>query len=210
MHNAASSGNRVSKTYSDLKTAELDFLIPVYKNMPSSVSAIPEKSDKLNNYYFNSISVSGLTPSFNMFTYSYDLKVSSDTAVKITFPSGASYAGADKYPLKQGNNTVTVSVKSQTGYINSYVLSVSAEKECTLYIDSGSGTPEIKNIICGDTNGDGKINGRDLANVQMHILGIQSLSGDGFTGGDTNNDGAINGRDLANVQMHILGIKLLG
>ena len=210
VHNAASSGNRVSKTYSDLKTAELDFLIPVYKNMPSSVSAIPEKSDKLNNYYFNSISVSGLTPSFNMFTYSYDLKVSSDTAVKITFPSGASYAGADKYPLKQGNNTVTVSVKSQTGYINSYVLSVSAEKECTLYIDSGSGTPEIKNIICGDTNGDGKINGRDLANVQMHILGIKSLSGDGFTGGDTNNDGAINGRDLANVQMHILGIKLLG
>ena len=27
-----------------------------------------------------------------------------------------------------------------------------------------------------DTNSDGKINGRDLANVQMHILGIKTLA----------------------------------
>jgi hypothetical protein len=43
----------------------------------------------------------------------------------------------------------------------------------------------------------------------MHILGVQLLSGDGFTAGDTNGDGIINGRDLANVQMHILGVKSL-
>lgn len=210
VHNAADSGKKLASTYSELKTAELSFHIPVYKNMPSSVSAIPEKSDKLNNYYFNSISVSGLTPSFDIFTYSYDLKISSDTALNLTFPSGASYAGEDKYPLKQGNNRVVLSVKSETGYINSYVVAIDAEKDCTLYIDSGSGTPPIKKeILCGDTNGDGNINGRDLANVQMHILNVKSLSGDGFTAGDTNSDGTVNGRDLANIQMHILGVKLL-
>ncbi len=222
VHDSVSKGYNVSKTYSDLKTAELDFLIPVYKNMPSSVSAIPEKNDKLNNYYFNSISVSGLTPSFERFTYSYDLEVSADTVVKVTVPSGAAYAGAAYFRLNYGQNTVTLKVKSQTGYITDYVITVKANKACVLYVDSGGGitpidpdtdpipapTPEPE-IMCGDTNGDGIVNGRDLANVQMHILGVKMLTGDAFTGGDTNKDGIVNGRDLANVQMHILGVKSL-
>ena len=207
VHDSASKGYNVSKTYADLKTAELDFLIPVYKDMPSSVSEIPPKNDKLNNYYFNSISVPGLTPSFDRFTYSYDLKVSGDTTVSITVPSGASYTGAANYKLKKGSNRITLSVKSQTGYTNGYVIDVEADKDCVLYVDTSGKTPAV---ICGDTNDDGKINGRDLANVQMHILGVKLLSGNGFSGGDTNGDGKINGRDLANVQMHILGVKLLG
>ena len=206
VHNAADSGKKLASTYAELKDAELDFLIPVYKDMPSAVSAIPEKNEKLNNYYFNSISATGLTPSFNRFTYSYDLRVTGDTTVWVTLPNGASYAGAASYQLKAGNNTVVLSVKSQTGYINDYYIYVDAGSNCTLYVDSSGNAPAVTN---GDTNGDGIINGRDLANVQMHILNVKLLSGDGFTAGDTNKDGIINGRDLANVQMHILGVKSL-
>lgn len=206
VHNASASGEKLAETYAELKDAELDFLIPVYKDMPSAVSAIPEKNEKLNNYYFNSISATGLTPSFNRFTYSYDLRVTGDTTVRVTLPSGASYAGAASYQLKAGNNTVVLSVKSQTGYINDYYIYVDADRNCTLYVDSSGNAPAVTN---GDTNGDGIINGRDLANVQMHILNVKLLSGDGFTAGDTNKDGIINGRDLANVQMHILGVKKL-
>ena len=206
VHNASASGEKLAETYAELKDAELDFLIPVYKDMPSAVSAIPEKNEKLNNYYFNSISVSGLTPSFNRFTYSYDLRVTGDTTVWVTVPNGASYAGAASYRLKAGNNTVTLSVKSQTGYINNHNIYVNSDRDCTLYVDSSGNAPAVTN---GDTNGDGIINGRDLANVQMHILNVKLLSGDGFTAGDTNKDGIINGRDLANVQMHILGVKSL-
>ena len=206
VHNASASGEKLAKTYAELKDAELDFLIPVYKDMPSAVSATPEKNEKLNNYYFNSISAPGLTPSFNRFTYSYDLKVSGDTTIWVTVPSGASYAGAASYQLVAGNNRISLSVKSQTGYINDYYIYVDAGSNCTLYVDSSGSAPPV---VCGDTNGDGTINGRDLANVQMHILGVQLLSGDGFTAGDTNGDGIINGRDLANVQMHILGVKSL-
>lgn len=206
VHNASASGEKLAETYAELKTAELDFIIPVYKNMPSSVSAAPAKNDSLNNYYFNSIYVPGLTPSFNRFTYSYDLRVSGDTTVRVTVPGGASYAGAASYQLVAGNNRISLSVKSQTGYINDYYIYVDADRNCTLYVDSSGNAPAVMN---GDTNGDGIINGRDLANVQMHILGVQLLSGDGFTAGDTNKDGIINGRDLANVQMHILGVKSL-
>ena len=206
VHNASSSGEKLAKTYAELKDAELDFLIPVYKDMPSAVSAIPEKNEKLNNYYFDSISAHGLTPSFNRFTYSYDLKVTGDTTVRITVPEGASYAGAESYQLVAGNNRISLSVKSQSGYINDYYIYVDAGSNCTLYVDSSGDAPLI---VCGDTNGDGIINGRDLANVQMHILLVQLLSGDAFLAGDTNGDGIINGRDLVNVQMHILGVKSL-
>ena len=206
VHDAASKGYNVSKTYADLKTAELDFLIPVYKDMPSALSPLPAKNDNLNNYYFNSISVEGLTNSFSRFDYSYNLQVSGDTTVSVSVPSGASYVGAASYQLNTGNNTVRLTVKAQTGYTRDYVIDVSADKACTLYIDSGGNPPKV---MCGDTNGDGNVNGRDLANVQMHILNVKLLSGNNFIGGDTNQDGKINGRDLANVQMHILGIKLL-
>lgn len=117
---------------------------------------------------------------------------------------------------------MTLTVKAQTGYTNDYVINVLADKACVLYVDSGAGitpidpdteptpdpTPEPQ-IMRGDTNGDAQVNGRDAANVQMHILGIRDLSGDAFKGADTNGDGQVNGRDAANIQMHILGIKYL-
>lgn len=221
VHNAASSGSLVAKTYKDLKTAEIDFLIPVYEDMPSSVSELPAKTDSLNNYYFNSISVSGLTPTFSRFTYDYDLKVSGNTTVKVTMPSGASYAGADSYALSAGRNIVRLKVRSQTGYTTDYVIDVNADKACILYIDSGKGIidgnpaqPErpdepdnpATTVMCGDTNGDGKISLIDLANVQRHLLNLINLTGSNFTGADTNGDGKISLIDLANIQRHLLGL----
>ena len=224
VHNAASSGSQTAKTYRDLKNAELDFLIPVYEDMPSTVSELPAKTGSLNNYYFNSITVSGLTPTFSRFTYDYDLKVSGNTTVKVTMPSGASYAGADSYALSAGRNIVRLKVRSQTGYTTDYVIDVNADKACILYIDSGKGIidgnpaqPErpdepdnpATTVMRGDASGDGKINGRDLANIQMHILNVKLLTGNNFEGADTDYNKIINGRDLANVQMHILGVKSL-
>ncbi len=204
VYNADSSGRQVAKTYQDLKNATLDFYIPVYKNMPTKVSAAPAKTDKKNNYYFQDILVEGLTPSFDRYTYNYDLSVSGDTFFSVDVPDGAAYAGESSYELKKGKNTVTLKVKSETGYTTSYKISVLAEKDCVFSL-----LTEASNMLRGDTNGDGKINGRDLANIQMHILEIKSLTGHAFTGGDTNGDGKINGRDLANVQMDILDIKKL-
>ena len=46
----------------------------------------------------------------------------------------------------------------------------------------------------------------DLANVQRHMLGLISLTGNNFVGADTNSDGKISLIDLANIQRHLLGI----
>ena len=224
VHNAASSGSQTAKTYRDLKNAELDFLIPVYEDMPSAVSELPQKSGKLNNYYFSSISVSGLTPTFSRFTYDYDLKVSGNTTVKVTMPSGASYAGADSYALSTGRNIVRLKVRSQTGYTTDYVIDVNADKACILYIDSGKGIidgnpaqPErpdepdnpATTVMRGDANGDGKISISDLSRVQKHLLGLITLQGNEFVGGDANSDGKISISDLSKIQKHLLGLDSL-
>ena len=207
IHDASSKGKILAPAYTGDKASVVSFSIPVYKNT-GAATVLPDKSNKRNNYYFSSLSVAGLTPSYSMteFKYEYDLRVSGDTNIAYTVLPGASYAGAKSFVLKKGDNTVVLTVKAESGYTTDYTINVKADVACTLTV-GGDAPP--KEFMRGDTNGDGMVNGRDLANVQMHILGIKALSGDAFTRADTNSDGKINGRDLANVQMHILGIKSL-
>lgn len=207
IHDASSKGKILAPAYTGDKASVVSFSIPVYKNT-GAATVLPDKSNKRNNYYFSSLSVAGLTPSYSMteFKYEYDLRVSGDTNIAYTVLPGALYAGARSFVLKKGDNTVVLTVKAESGYTTDYTINVKADVACTLTV--GGDTPP-KEFMRGDTNGDGTVNGRDLANVQMHILGIKALSGDAFTRADTNSDGKINGRDLANVQMHILGIKSL-
>lgn len=213
VHDALNCGRKVAKDYTGKTDTNLTFYIPVYKNMPSTVSALPAQTNKQNNYYFNSISANGLSPSFSRFTYSYTLVMTGNQTVTVTVPSGASYASNASYALNTGKNTVVLKVKSQSGYTNDYTLNITATKACTLYVNYGQGasvpSEAQKSIMLGDTNGNTVVDGRDLANVQMHILKVKLLTGDAYTAADTNSDGSVNGRDLANIQMHILGIKLL-
>ncbi len=218
VHNANSSAQQVAKNYKDLTNAEIDFMIPVYKSIPATAAVLPAQTDKQNNYYFDTVQIAGLTPSFDRYTYEYDLSVSSDSNIYIALPDGASYTGSPFYSLKAGNNAVNLAVKSASGYTNSYTINVTAKTACKLTVSgniaegaasSSGATSGGKIVMCGDTNGDAKVNIRDLANVQMHILEIKLLKGDNFKGGDTNHDGAITIRDLANVQLDILDIKKL-
>ncbi len=248
VHDANSKGSILNKAYQSKSDYTLKFRIPVYSDMPDSASKLPAKSTNKNNYYFSNISVSGLTPSFNMFCYDYSLYVTKNTVVTVSPVKGATYAGENSYSLKKGDNVITLKVKSQTGYITDYVISVRASIACKLTINVGeadddkpstpdnpssstpSSTPSSSNpttsskpttstpskpsstpskVKRGDTNGDGKIAIRDLANIRLHLLGITVLKGNNLTGADTNGDGKITIRDLANVRLHLLGITLL-
>lgn len=64
-------------------------------------------------------------------------------------------------------------------------------------------------IVKGDSTCDGRITIEDLISVQLHLLGIVTLTGDAFTGADTNNDNNITIIDLAKVKMHLLGVKMI-
>ena len=195
----------ISSVYSSLTDAEFTFRIPVYNNMPSSVSAAPSKTSKLNNYYFTGISVSGgtLSPTFNMYTNSYTLSVSGDTTLTYSLPDTASYAGDSSYSLSKGTNTVSLKVRSETGYTKTYTITVTASKACTLYVSEG----EVEETpLYGDANGDGKITTADYVIVKNHILGKKTITDpDLYDLADANQDGKITTADYVKIKNIILG-----
>lgn len=198
-------------TYMPKQDMALQFRIPVFEGLPDEVSKLPEKSQKLNNYYFSDIKTEGLTPSFNRYTYEYSLSLESDAKITVKCPSGAKYVGEKEYELKQGENIVNLTIKSESGYTNDYTINVYAQNDCKLTISTKTeaAVPSETTVKKGDTNADGKITTSDLANVRLHLLGLINLKGDNLKGADTNGDGKITTSDLANVRLHLLGLITL-
>ena len=195
-------------TYMPKEEMPLQFRIPVFEGLPEENSKLPAKSDKLNNYYFSDIKAEGLTPSFNRYTFDYSLSLEEDAKITVKCPSGAKYIGEKEYELKQGDNSIVLTIKSESGYTNDYTINVYAQNDCKLTITTkteSAPTTDTK-VKKGDTNGDGKITTSDLANVRLHLLELIKLKGDNLKGADTNGDGKITTSDLANVRLHLLGL----
>lgn len=231
-YDAYNKASNLAATYTDYTSAPLVFSIPVYTSIPDALATKPSAGDqRYNNYYLTSMTAEGLTTSFDMYTANYTMNISDNTTVYVKTPNGASIVSALSNSIAPGTNTVKITVKSETGYTRDYVLTVVSEKPCTLTVttddppppDSGGDNPDNPNpdnpnppiepeeptpptIMKGDTNGDGKISLTDVANVQKHLLGIITLTGDAYDAADTNGDGRISLTDVANVQKHLLGI----
>lgn len=209
VHDARSKGYSLNKFYVSDKNSALTFIIPVYSSVPTKKAAKPVQNSKLNNYYLNKLSISGLTPTFNRFTYSYDLKMTGDAIIEVKKPSTATLTSAELFNLKKGTNKVVIKVKSQSGYTRSYTISVNATKDCTLYVNkkteaSGGGNTEPEYKL-GDINNDGKITVSDMANVKLHLLQKYVLTDTAFKAADINGDDKITVSDLANIKLHLLG-----
>jgi beta-N-acetylglucosaminidase len=193
----------------DKYNLNLTFRIPVFKSLPSKVSKLPAKSDKLNNYYFDSIESEGLTPTFNRYNFEYSLSVKGNAIVILKSSKGAKYIGETDFKLKKGENAVKLKIKSATGYTNTYTINVFAEMPATLSLMINDDTVTEKQVMRGDTNGDNKINLNDLTNIKLHLLGKITLKSDNLKGADTNKDNKITTTDLANVKLHLLGKFIL-
>ena len=127
---AASEGIHMSKAYdAKAREAALIFRIPVYKNMPTTVSVKPSGNDN-PNYMLNSLSVSGysLTPTFSMYETSYSLivpnSVSSITVNAQAASSTTTVSGTGAKSLNVGTNAITVTTKAQNGSTRTYTISV--------------------------------------------------------------------------------------
>lgn len=123
----------IRKTYADYTDLKLTFRIPVFKSMPETVSKLPAKNSKYNNYYFENLKATGLTK-FNRYTTSYTLTAKSDLTVTYELPKNATYAGESYYKLKKGENKIKIGVKSQTGYVKEYTLKITASKDLHLLV----------------------------------------------------------------------------
>lgn len=211
VHDSHSAAKISAPTYTANASASLTFKIPVYKGMPKNVCKKPAASKKQNNYYFTDIDAgSGLAPSFNKFTYKYTLDVLGNTNIGVTLPKGAKYSGKTEFSVKKGKNSIKLTVTSETGYKNDYIIEVASTGKYKITIEVDGAFEEEVQTMLGDINGDNKISVGDLAAVQMHLLSVKKISSSKKVLADINKDDKISVGDLAAIQMHLLGVKLIG
>lgn len=195
---AISEGKTMGNGYTD-KSQAFVFRIPVYKNMPDTVSTMP--NDGNPNNWLRTLTVAGynLTPSFSGATTEYSLIVEQETAA-VTVEAGAvvstsSIAGTGNISLDYGNNTVKITCKAENGSEREYVINI---------VRQGS-----KPVAKGDINGDGTISLPDLVAIKRHILGFEILTDDKFKAADIDDSGSISLADYVKVKRHILGFELI-
>ena len=195
---AYSSSNVLKSAFSGYTNAALDFIIPVYNNMPESTS-LPAESNALNNYFFTNISVSGLSPSYQSSVTSYSLSVSGDTTIYVTIPEHAVYKGKTSYSCSAGTNKLKLKIKSQTGYTRTYTIKVTAAAACTINVQVGG-------YAKGDVNGDGVVNKTDYKLIAYHLMDLKVITdSELLKAADYNSDGVVNALDYVDLRLKLSG-----
>lgn len=193
---AQTEGTSLRKTYEKMNSVNSThtFIIPVYKNMPTTASARP------NGYGNASVNSDLVKVNANPSLYLRDSPngnidknkyVSKDEIVtrieKATTKVGGTYW--DKIQKSDG----TTGYAARETYENEanyklYLVPITSEGG-----DSGN-TPS--NITKGDINKDGKIDAMDMYLMIQHILENSKLSGDTFKSADINDDNKIDAMDM--------------
>lgn len=125
---ASSEATRMKKAYND-STKAMEFVIPVYKDMPEVACAKPTANENPNNY-LKSLSIKNykLTPAFSGAVTEYKLTVDSDVK-KINVSAAAvaktsSISGTGKVSIQKGTNTISVVCRSASGENRTYTIYV--------------------------------------------------------------------------------------
>ncbi|MGI6072786.1 MAG: dockerin type I domain-containing protein [Lachnospiraceae bacterium] len=200
VYDQVNSGIIMGRAFGEMKDAAMDFRIPVYENMPKTRVKRPPENDKVNNYYFMNLSADGLYPAFGIYTRKYTLTVNKDTTMGYILPEGAAYTGKEEYELAKGENKVSLTVKSQTGYSRSYVITVLAEKKCKLKL-----VEDFVAFMSGDVNNDGKISALDYVAIKNHIMEKNVITDKrAIEAADVNGDGKISALDYVAIKNMIM------
>jgi beta-N-acetylglucosaminidase len=123
--------------YSNMSTMPLVFSVPVYLNMPETVSQVPVKAYNPNNW-LKTLAVDGysLSPTFDLKAdQQYSLIVPNSTAsIKVSasaVSTKATVQGTGNIILNTGNNIVTITVTAENGNTRNYIINVFREAAAT-------------------------------------------------------------------------------
>ena len=189
--------------------AALEFRIPVYDNMPDSAVPEPDYNSDLNNYYFTDMQAKELSPAFTMANHEYTMSVTSNSTISVCVPKWATYESAKKFTLNKGENIVELNVRSQTGFLRTYRITVMASKKCMLTVDTYEGNHlSIKDdpvYVWGDANGDGKVSALDYITIKNHIMETKLITDESLLlAADTNDDGKVSALDYIAIKNYIM------
>lgn len=130
---ACSEAAKMKKAYGEVDFS-MEFVIPVYNNMPAKPCAKPTANVNPNNYLKElKVSEYTLSPAFDAEVTEYTLTVAQNIkSVKISARAAAGTStveGLGTVKLEKGLNTITISCKSQEGTIRTYTINITRKKK---------------------------------------------------------------------------------
>ena len=195
---AADEGNNVYRSYNSLNLLDSNFIfsIPVYNNMPETVSTLPNKGNPnnyLSNLKINDVDVEGFDGADTNYTIhvSNDVKVAAITAISVN--SNATIENAEKKDLVVGDNKFEIIVTAQNGDKKSYNLNIVRSKNT-------SGEPTVDEIVSNSgVKSDGTyFSGFEIdTNTQTLVNKIKSLNPDSIVSITDSNDTVKTNKSLA-------------
>ena len=210
----------------------LNFLIPVYSDMPEEYGTLPLKTGNANNL-LSALTVEGgkVTENFDKYTFGYDVFTQeTQITVKATaMESGAKIEGTGVIELKEGINEIPITVTATNGLKRVYTLYVSSSAEKVFTTNYKTKDNLILDISVGTTLEDFKkeISTEGYTVKYLDAKGNEKATGDIMkTGdkvslvyneqeervlevvvyGDTNGDGKLSSVDLLKTQKVILAL----
>lgn len=228
-----------SESYKYAADNELVFNIPVYKNMSETVAPYPTETGN-NNFYLKNLSIDGyeIGPDFDIYNNNYELvvdgSVSKVTVSAQAWDEDAKISGLGEYLLKEGKNTINITVKASSLRENTYSIIVyrngsgggeisfnkNAYKLSDTYL---SGVSAGTSVSALKTNLEVKNGTVDVFNRSLEentgvvctgdVVRISKTDGSVYASysvavkGDVNGDGKISLIDLAKIQRHLLAIE---
>lgn len=181
---------------SGLIDSQIEFIIPVYNNMPSSVNLPTSVNEEEKN---NAQTETNAEISTIIKNAGYDTNSEYIYNINIGTPAKNVIAGIS-------NNKGTVKINNGTTSNPNYISG--DEKIGTndkITVSNGKTTTTYKAIVYGDADGDGRISAVDYVKIKNYIMGSSSLSGAYKIAADANRDGNISAVDYVNIKNYIMG-----
>lgn len=187
------------KAYSSidgLTNSTIEFIIPIYNNMPDSVSLPTSVNEEQKNN-------NQTTTNTDLTTIIKNAGYTSDNSYIYNIQVGTK---AQDFINAIKNNKGNISINNGTSSNPNYISgSEQIGTNDAITISNGSNTVTYRAIVYGDANGDGKISAVDYVKIKNYIMGSSSLSGAYKAAADVNRDGKISAVDYVNVKNYIMG-----
>ena len=180
----------------------IEFVIPVYQNMPATAASLPEEVDtetkeqleqeaeeKQNTAIADIIQAAGYTHNDG---YISGIKVGTSAQAMISTFKTSNPNVSVKITTTIDNNTKEIS--DETRLKTGDILTVATESE----------TKSLRIIIFGDVNGDGNVSAVDYVQVKNCIMTSMSLEGAYKIAADVDQDGKISAVDYVNIKNYIM------
>lgn len=204
---AVSEANSTYSAYSKINgllDSTIEFIIPVYENMPMTISNKPSsvdsnKKDEIENNANQNSSTSKVVDIVNSSGYKY----SNDYISEIKIGTTASNFISN---IKGASNSASVTITTIDSSGNKKEISDGTKLGTgdIITIKSGDDSKTFRAVIYGDVNGDGVVSAVDYVKIKNYIMQSGSLTGSYKIASDVNQDGNISAVDYVNIKNYIM------